>query len=232
MFVLCHISSCTSLIWRRRTRERTARWTTNNGCFKESGSGCPGFPICLIYELHISTHWCFVQKVDEDPAGRCGESEEQDDGHLVYRDPLQQEEALYYIIYIIMISLSSRPTSIGRSMSFICHWINLISSSTGKSVSSSSRSQPTRRSATAGRRSTATGRTTTAWTRWRRSWRSWMSTTSSSRSLFYGILQQPFRSNNKYSKTLDPESLSGIFSLQKYSLTLRLFSHSGNIFSL
>ena len=108
----------------------------------------------------------------------------------------------------------------------------MISSSTGRSASSSSRSQPNRRSATAGRRSTATGRTTTAWTRWRRSWRSWMSTPSSSRSLFYGILQQPFRSNNKYSKTLDPESLSGIFSLQKYSLTPRLFSQSRDIFLL
>ena len=114
----------------------------------------------------------------------------------------------------------------------------MISSSTGRSASSSSRSQPNRRSATAGRRSTATGRTTTPWTRWRRSWRSWMSTPSSSRSLFYGILQQPFRSNNKYTKTLDPESLSGIFSLQKYSLilklfrTLGLFFHSRIIFSL
>ena len=160
------------------------------------------FSICQIYELHNIHAYCFVQKVDEDPAGCCGESEEQDDGHLVYRDPLQQEEALYYVMYIIMIFLSWRPTSTGRSMSLICHWINMTSSSTGRSESSSSRSQPTHRSATAGRRSTATGRTTTAWTRWRRSWRSWMSTPSSRRSLFYGILQQPFRSNNKYSKTL------------------------------
>ena len=32
-----------------------------------------------------------VQEVNEDPAGVSGESEEQDDGHLLHRDPLQQE---------------------------------------------------------------------------------------------------------------------------------------------
>ena len=32
-----------------------------------------------------------VQKVNEDPAGLGGEPEEQDDGDLLHRDPLQQE---------------------------------------------------------------------------------------------------------------------------------------------
>lgn len=32
-----------------------------------------------------------VPQVNEDPAGLSGESEEQDDGHLLHRDPLQQE---------------------------------------------------------------------------------------------------------------------------------------------
>ena len=33
----------------------------------------------------------FVAKVNEDPAGVSGEPEEQDDLHLLHRDPLQQE---------------------------------------------------------------------------------------------------------------------------------------------
>ena len=32
-----------------------------------------------------------VPEVNEDPAGGCGEPEEQDDRHLLHRDPLQQE---------------------------------------------------------------------------------------------------------------------------------------------